>query len=56
MKIINALKAVAAERRTNRKQRMKNKAIALRANGTPIASISAGTVAGLASKLHEGLE
>ena len=59
MKTINALKEVvpvAAERRPNRKQRRRNKAIALRANnGIPIASASARRVAGLAKKLHEDL-
>ena len=46
---------VAAERRPNQKQWRRNKAIALRANGIPIASASARRVAGLAGKLHEGL-
>lgn len=46
---------VPAERRPNRKQRRRSKAIALRANGIPIASASARRVAGLAGKLHEGL-
>jgi len=39
----------------NQKQRRRNKAIALRAKGIPIASASARRVAGLVSKLHEGL-
>ena len=58
MRTIKALKGaymVPAERRPNRKQRRRSKAIALRANSIPIASASARRVAGLAGKLHEGL-
>ena len=53
---MNALKAaVATELRPNQKQRRRNKAIVLRVKGIPIASAGARRVAGLASKLHEGL-